>query len=118
MRFANSRGVRIVGAIENRAFGPVEQLAKDRLDRRQVRIKIEMLFFDVQDERVFRLEKLQRAVALVAFRDKIFAARIPMRVAARESEFPRRHNGTGASRLRAKRAPPSPMSSSFHACPR
>ncbi len=56
MRFANSRGVRIVGAKENRAFGAGEQLAKDRLDRREVPVEIEMFLLDVQNERVLRLE--------------------------------------------------------------
>ena len=39
-----------------------------------------MLFLDVEDERVLRPEVTQRAIALVPFRDKIFAARIPVRV--------------------------------------
>ena len=46
-----------------------------------------MLFLDVQDERVLGMEELQRAVALVAFRDKIFAARIPVRVAPEDRNF-------------------------------
>ena len=56
MRFANSRGMRIVGAKENHAFGAGEQLAKDRLDCREVPIEIEMFLFDVKYERVLRLE--------------------------------------------------------------
>ena len=81
------RGVRIVRAIKDRAAGLIEQLRKDRFDRGEVRVKIEMLFLDVQDERVLRIEKAQRAVALVAFRHEIFAARIPMRVRAEQRNF-------------------------------
>ena len=33
------------------------------------------------------MEKLERAVALVAFRDEIFAARIPMRIAPENRNF-------------------------------
>src|SRR6478736_3050694 len=56
MSFANSHGVRIVGAKENRAFGAGEQLAKDRLDCREVPVEIEMFLFDVKYERMLRLE--------------------------------------------------------------
>ena len=56
MRFANSCGVQIVGAKENRSFGAGEQLAKDRLDCREVPVEIEMFLFDVKYERVLRLE--------------------------------------------------------------
>ena len=86
-RHTDAAGVRIIGAIENRAAGLIEQLPEDRFDRGEVRIKIEMLFLDVQNERVLGMEKAQRAVALVAFRHEIFAARIPMRVRAEHRNF-------------------------------
>ena len=67
-----------------------------------------MLLFDVQNEGVLGMEAAQRAIAFVAFGNKIFAARIPVRVRFRESEFPRRRNATDAVRLRAERAPSLP----------
>ena len=86
-RAANSRGRAIVGAIKNRPGCLIEQLREDSFDRGEVRVIIEMLFLDIQDDRVLRLEKAKRAVALVAFRHEIFAARIPMRVRAEERNF-------------------------------
>src|SRR4030095_7903363 len=107
MRFADSPGVRIVGAKENRAFSLGEQLPKDFLDRHEVLVEIEMLFFDVKYERVFRLEKLQRAIALVALRDEKFAAPIPVRVAAQNWNFRadimRRMQATAAQNVRRHR---------------
>ena len=87
VRAANPRRVQIVGAIKNRAFGLNEQFREDLLDRGEVLVIVEVLFFDIENERVLRMEKLQRAVALVAFRDEIFAARIPVRVAAENRNF-------------------------------
>ena len=42
---------------------------------------------DVEHQRVFRFEESDRAVALVAFRHEIFAARVPMRVRAQQRNF-------------------------------
>ena len=73
--FTNPKGrVRVVGAIENRARGLGEQLAEDRFDRREIDVKVEMLFLDIQDKRVLGMKELKRAIALVAFRHEIFAA--------------------------------------------
>ena len=74
--------VRIIRAVKNGAAGLIEQLGKDSLDRRQVGVKIEMLLLEVENERVLWAEEAQRPVTFIAFRDKIFAARIPMRVRA------------------------------------
>ena len=76
--------MRIVRAIKHEAGCLIEELGKDRFDRGDVRIKIEMFLLDVQDEGMFRFEKAQGAVALIAFRDEIFAARIPVRVRAED----------------------------------
>src|SRR2546430_17285045 len=76
--------MRVVSAIKNRPAGLIEELAEDTLDRAEVAIEIEVLFFDVQDERVLGLEQLDRAVALVALCHEIFAARIPVRVGAKQ----------------------------------
>src|SRR5438034_4984358 len=46
-----------------------------------------MLFLNVENDRVLWMEKLERAVALIAFRDEIFAARIPMRIAPENRNF-------------------------------
>ena len=62
----------------------IEQLGKDRFDRGDVHVKIQMFLLDIQDEGMFRFEKAQRAVALIALRDKIFAARIPVCVRAED----------------------------------
>src|SRR5438045_9801749 len=80
MRSADPPGVDIVGAIKNRAAGLIEKLAKDLVDCGQIGIKIEMLFLDVKDERMFRIEEADGAVALIAFGHKILAAWIPMRI--------------------------------------
>ena len=78
MLAANPRGVRIIGAIKDGATGLIEELGKDRFDRGKIGVIIEVLFLDVQDERMLRLEEPDGAVAFVAFGHEIFAARIPM----------------------------------------
>ena len=53
----DSEGMAIVRAIKYRALGLLEQLAKNSLDRREISIKIEVLFFHVEDKRVLWFEK-------------------------------------------------------------
>src|SRR5205085_9410683 len=79
-RTANSHGVRIIRTIKKRARCLIEQLREHALDRGEVRVVVEMFFLDVQNQGVFRLKKTQGPVTLVAFRDKILATRIPVRV--------------------------------------
>ena len=79
--------MQIVGAIKDRALRLLEQFREDFFDRGQVLVVVEVFFLDVEDEGVLRLEKLQRAIALVPFRDEKFAARIPMRVAPENRNF-------------------------------
>ena len=86
-RPTNARGVRIVPAIENRPAGLREQFQENFLDRGEVLVKIEVLLFHIENERVHRVKKLQRPVALIAFRDEILAARIPVRVAPEDRNF-------------------------------
>ena len=50
-----------------------EQLVEDRLDRGEVRVVVEMLLLDVQHDGVLGMVEGERAVALVAFRDEVFA---------------------------------------------
>src|SRR5205085_4663459 len=80
MLSADPPGVDVVSAIENRATGLIKKLAKDLVDGGEIDIKIEMLFLDVKDERMFRIEEADGAVALIAFGHKILAAWIPMRI--------------------------------------
>src|SRR6185295_15057030 len=54
---AKTRGIRIIGAVQNGTSRLVEQLPVDRFNRGQVRIEIEMLFLNVQDERVLGMKK-------------------------------------------------------------
>ena len=42
--FTNARRVRVVGAVKNRPARLLEQLRKDLFDRREIGVKIEMLF--------------------------------------------------------------------------
>ncbi len=65
--------MRIVRAIENRPAGLREQFAEDGFDRGEVRVEIEMLLLDVENESVLRMKERERPVALIAFRDEIFA---------------------------------------------
>ncbi len=83
-RPANPRGMLVIHTIKNGAGSLIEQLGKDRFDRGEVRIKIEVLFLNVQNEGVLGFEITQRPVALIAFRDEIFAAPVPVRVRAEE----------------------------------
>src|SRR5919107_6194633 len=46
-----------------------------------------MLFLDVQNDCVLRMKAAQRAVAFVAFGNKIFAARVPIRVRSENWNF-------------------------------
>jgi len=44
---AQSRGVRIINVVENYSAGLLDQLRKHFLDSREIRIKIEVFFFDI-----------------------------------------------------------------------
>src|SRR5437588_2589434 len=46
-----------------------------------------MLFFDVQNEGEFGMKILERPIAFVAFRHKIFAAWVPVRVGPENRDF-------------------------------
>src|SRR5213594_3921733 len=46
-----------------------------------------MLFLDIQDEAVLRMEAAQGAIAFVTFGDEIFAARVPVRVRSENWNF-------------------------------
>jgi hypothetical protein len=46
-----------------------------------------VLLFNVQNEDVLGVKATQRPIAFVAFRNKIFAARIPMRIASENRNF-------------------------------
>src|SRR5438874_7416855 len=63
MLAANACGVRIVGAIKDRAAGLIEELGKDLFDRGKIGIKIEMLLLDVQDQRMLGPEEAYGAIA-------------------------------------------------------
>ena len=57
-RFAQTRAaLRIVGAVKDCAAGLLDELRKNFLDRCKVGIKIEMLFLDIQNEGVLRMEE-------------------------------------------------------------
>ena len=60
---------------------------KDFFDGGEIRIKIKMLFLDIQDEAVLRMEAAQGAIAFVTFGDEIFAARVPVRVRSENWNF-------------------------------
>ena len=68
--------MRIIRTIKDRPGRLVEQLVEYTFDRSEVRVKIEVLFLNIQDQRVFRLEKAQRPIALIAFRHEMLALRI------------------------------------------
>src|SRR5437764_12789371 len=87
MLSADPPGVDVVGAIENRAIGLVEKLAKDLVDCGEIGIKIEMFLLDVKDERMFRSEEADGAVAFIAFGHKILAARIPMGIGTEQGNL-------------------------------
>jgi hypothetical protein len=79
---AEPRRVRVVRAIEDVAACLAEELIEHRLDRREVRVVIEMLLLDVQHDGVLGMVKRERAVTLIAFGDEVLALRIPVRVRA------------------------------------
>ena len=64
-----------------------DELSKNFFDGGKIGIKIEMLFFNVQNEGEFGMKILERPIAFVAFRDKIFAARVPVRVGPENRDF-------------------------------
>ena len=66
--------MRIVGAVENGAACLIEQLIEDAFNRRQVFVKIEVLFFYIKYQGVFGMKTGQRAIALVSFGNEVFAA--------------------------------------------
>ena len=77
-RATNPHGVQIVGTIKDRSRCLIHQLREDSLDRSEVGIEIEMLFLDIQDQRVFRFEEAQRSIAFIAFRHEILTAWVPV----------------------------------------
>ena len=70
---AKTRRIRIIEAVESAPGRLCEQLSENNLDRQEICIKIEMLLLNIQDESVLGTVKLERPVAFIAFRDKIFA---------------------------------------------
>ena len=59
-----------------------DELSKDILDRCKIGVKVQVFFLYIKQERVLGIKILGRAVAFVAFGHEIFAACVPMRIAA------------------------------------
>ncbi len=87
VRRAEARGVHVVGAIEDVSLGLREQLLEGALDRGEVLVIVEMLLLDVEDDRVLGMVEGDRAVALVALGDHVFAVGIPVRIRAEDRNF-------------------------------
>src|ERR1043166_8630346 len=73
-------GILVIDVIKNLAGCLRDQLRENLSNRVEVRIKIQVLLLDIQNERVLGMKKRDGAVALVSFGNEIFAARIPVRV--------------------------------------
>src|SRR5260370_14588841 len=74
---AQSRGVHIIGVEKDCTGGLFDELSDNFFDRDKIDIEVKVLFVNVQNEDVLGVKATQRPIAFVAFRNKIFAARIP-----------------------------------------
>ena len=82
MRCAQPSGIQIIRTEKYRTLSLIYQLLENCLDRSQIGIMIQMLFLDIQNERMLRPIQNQAPIALITLRDKPLALPIPMRVDA------------------------------------
>ncbi len=72
--------VRVVGAKKDFPLGVIKELLESALNRGKVRVVVEVLLLDIQDERVLWVVAYNGAVALVCLRDEVLALWIPVGV--------------------------------------
>src|ERR1700716_1400240 len=79
---AQSSSMEVICTIKDITANLGNEIAKHAIDRREIRIVIQMLKLNVENDRVFGLVKPKRPITLVPFRYEVLSIRIPMRVGA------------------------------------
>ena len=113
--FAKPRGVHVVETVEGAAARAVEQAPENGFDGSEVRIIVEVFFFDVEEDGVLGFEQGHGAVAFVSLGDEVFAAGVPVGVRPEDRDFRADVVARPQTRPPAARARPSSWSSSCRA---
>ena len=77
----------IFGTMHPVARSLAQKLAEDGFDRVDPIIEIQVLGFDVENDRMLRVKVYQRAIAFIALRHEQLALRIPMRIGSENRDL-------------------------------